>query len=75
MRIGKKAKFSPHERKFVCQHIMARDCETVIQLVHHKLHEGHGEGKLPKLQMPVMMKFWELGPLHVLHEVCSGQVE
>ena len=48
MRKGKKAKFSPCEREFVCQHETARDCETVTQLVHHILHGGHGEGKLPK---------------------------
>ena len=48
MRMGKKkAKFSPCEKKFVCQHKMARHCKTVIiQLVHHILHGGLGEGKL-----------------------------
>ena len=47
--MGKQTKFSPCERKFVCQHKMARDCKTVIQLVH--LHGGFGEGKLqaPKI--------------------------
>ena len=48
MRMGKQAKFSLCERKFVCQHKMARDCEPVMQLVHHILYGGHGEGKLPK---------------------------
>ena len=42
------AKFSPCERMFVCQHEMARDCEPVIYFVHHIIHGGHEEGKLPK---------------------------
>ena len=46
MRMGRKANFSPCERKFVCQHEMGRYCKTVIQLVHHILHGGLGEGKL-----------------------------
>ena len=51
MRMGKKAKFSSCERKFVGQHKMARDCKTVIQLVQHILNGGLGEGKLqaPKI--------------------------
>ena len=51
MRMGKKAKFSPYKRKFVCQHEMASDCKTVIQVVQHILHGGLGEGKLqaPKI--------------------------
>ena len=50
MRMGKQAKFSLCERKFVCQHKMARDCEPVMQIVHHILYGGHGdgEGKVPK---------------------------
>ena len=40
MRMGKKAKFSPYERKFVCQHEMASDCKTVIRVVQHILHGG-----------------------------------
>ena len=34
--------------KFVCQHEVARDWKTIIQHVHHILHGGYGEGKLPK---------------------------
>ena len=48
MRMGKQAKFSPCERKFVCQHEMARDCEPVMQLVHPIFQGGHDEeDKLP----------------------------
>ena len=61
MRMGKKAKFSPCERKFVCQHKMARDCKTVIQLVHHILHGELGEGKLqaPKISSKLASDLWE----------------
>ena len=48
MRMGKKAKFSPCERKFVYQHKMVRNCKPVIQLVHNILPGGHGEENLPK---------------------------
>ena len=46
-RMNKQAKFSPRKRMFVCQHKMTWDHEPVIQFVHHILHGGHGEGKLP----------------------------
>jgi len=46
--MNKKAKFSPCKRKFVFPHEMSRGCETVLQLVNHILHGGHGEGKLQK---------------------------
>ena len=51
MRMGKKAKLSPSERKFVCQHKMARDSKTLLQLIHNILHGGLGEDKLeaPKI--------------------------
>ena len=58
MRMGKQAKFSPCERKFVCQHEMARDCEPVMQLVHHILQGGHGEDKLPKLYFKLAFEFF-----------------
>ena len=59
MRMGKQAKFSLCERKFVCQHKMARDCEPVMQLVHHILYGGHGEDKLPKFYFQLAFDFLE----------------
>ena len=59
MRMGKQAKFSPCEGKFVCQHKMARDCEPVMQLVHHILHGGHGEDKPPKFYFQLAFDFLE----------------
>ena len=62
MRMGKKAKFSPCEIKFVYQLKMARDCETVIQLAHHILHGGLGDGKLPKFLHNLHLMFWKVFP-------------
>ena len=59
MRMSMQAKFSPCERKFVCQHKMARDCEPVMQLVHHILHGGHEEDKLPKFNFQLAFNFLE----------------
>ena len=59
MRMGKQAKFFQCEREFVCQHKMATDCEPVIQLVHHILHGGHGEDKLPKFYFQLAFDFLE----------------
>ena len=60
MRMGKQAKFSPCERKFVCQHEMARDCEPFMQLVHHILQGGHGEDKLQNFIINLHLIFWKV---------------
>ena len=62
MRMEKKAEFSPCKRKFVCPHKMARGYETVLQLVNHILHGGHGEGKLPKFHHNLHLMFWKMFP-------------
>ena len=53
-------KFSPCERKFVCQHEMARDCKIVIQPVNHILHGWCGEGRLPKFYHNFHLMFWKV---------------
>ena len=59
MRMGKQTKFPLCDRNFVCQNEMARDCEPVMQLVHHILQGGHGEDKLPKLYYKLAFDFLE----------------
>ena len=41
---------------------MARDCETVIQLFHHILHGGNGEGKPTKSHYNLLLMYGKVFP-------------